>query len=283
MMALTAAVIIAPLAAVAVAAAGLNFPFPRIFDRTVMVTLFVALLLFARRLKLVELLRQGFRAELVSIWQAIGGLALASGAVGVLLALAAIAGGYVRGSVIAASMLGYLPAAMLIAVIEEGFFRAFLLAGIEGELGSFGGLLASSAIFALVHVIRSPAHFYLTRFDPLAGAKTLAAYGERMVHVDVGSPLLGLFLLGLVLGEAFVLTRRVHCSVGSHVGFVLGAKSWRLAVGGAIPRWLAGPGSVPLIAAPAAWAMSAVMLMVLTLWLGPSRRLTHPQPLPESP
>jgi len=117
----------------------------------------------------------------------------------------------------------------------------------------------------------------------MAGAKTLAAYGERIVHVDVGSLLLGLFLLGLVLGEAFVLSRRVHCSVGLHVGFVLGAKSWRLAVGGPIPRWLAGPASVPLIAAPAAWATSLVLMVVLTLWLGQSRRLTHPQPLPESP
>jgi membrane protease YdiL (CAAX protease family) len=282
-LALAAAVIIAPVAAMAIAATGLRFPFPRIFDRTVMATLFAALLLFARRLKLVDFLRQGFSSAQVGLWQAFKGLALAAGAMGVLFALTSIAGGNLRGSVIAASALRYLPAAVLIALIEEGFFRAFLLTGIESEVGSSGALLASSAIFALVHVMRSPARFYLTRFEPMAGAENLAAYAERIIRPEVAPSLLGLFLLGLVLGEAFVLTRRAYCSLGLHAGFVLGAKTWRLAVSGAIPRWLAGPGSVPLIAAPATWTISIIMLIVLPLWLVPNeQQQTHPDPLPQS-
>jgi membrane protease YdiL (CAAX protease family) len=283
-LALVAAVIIAPLAAIAVAAAGFNFPFPRIFDRVVMVTMFTVMLLFARRLKLLEFLRQGFRNARVGIWQALGGLALSAAAMSVLFGLAAIAGADLRSPVIATAMLRYLPAAMVIAVIEEGFFRAFLLAGMQGELGSSAALLASSAIFALVHVIRSPARFYLTRFEPMAGAKALAAYTTRLILPQVGPSLLGLFLLGLVLGEALVLTRRAYCSLGLHVGFVLGAKAWRLAVGGIIPRWLAGPGSVPVIAAPAAWVTSAIMLMMLRLWLGPRTQPHLPiNRLPPSP
>jgi membrane protease YdiL (CAAX protease family) len=278
-LALIAAVIIAPLAAIAVAAAGFKFPFPRIFDRVVTVAIFTAMFLFARRLKLLDLLRQGFSNAGRSAWQALGGLALSAVAMGVLFGLAAIAGGIVRGPAIAASILRYLPAAIVIAVIEEGFFRAFLLAGMQGELGSSGALLASSAIFALVHVIRSPARFYLTRFEPMAGAKALAAYATRLTHSEVGPSLLGLFLLGLVLGEAFVLTRRAYCSLGLHVGFVLGAKAWRLAVGGIIPRWLAGPGSVPVIAAPAAWVISVIMLMMLRLWPGRNQK-QHPRPDP---
>jgi hypothetical protein len=50
---------------------------------------------------------------------------------------------------------------------------------------------------------------------------------------------------------------------------VFGAKTWRVAVAGTIPRWLAGPGSVPLVAAPAAWVASAIMLIVLRLLLRP--------------
>jgi len=265
-------VLIAPVVAIALAAGGFSFPFPRIFDRTIMVTLLVTLLLLARRLKVFDFLRRGFGNARVGIGQALSGLTFAAAAIGVLFAFAAIAGGDIRGPVIGASMLRYLPAAALIAVIEEGFFRAFLLAGIEGELGSSGALLASSAIFALVHVIRSPARFYLTRFEPMAGTTVLAAYAERMIHAEAGPSLLGLFLLGLVLGEAFILTRRAYCSIGLHVGFVLGAKTWRLAVSGAVPRWLAGPGSVPLVAAPAAWVTSAIMLSALRLWLRPDKQ-----------
>jgi membrane protease YdiL (CAAX protease family) len=271
LVAVVAAVVMAPFAAVTLSAAGFRFPFPRIFDRVVMATLSATLLLFAHRLRLFEFLRQGFRTNWAGVWQGLNGFAFAAGAVSILFALASLAGGDVRGADVLPSVLRYLPAATLIAVIEEGFFRAFLLAGMKSELGSSAGLLVSSAIFAFVHVIRSPAHFYLMHYDPLAGANTLVAYGERILQIGAGPALVGFFLLGLVLGEAFVLTHRVHCSLGLHLGFVLGAKTWRQAVGGAIPRWLAGSGSVPLVAAPATWGISAVVLIVLSLWLAPSR------------
>jgi membrane protease YdiL (CAAX protease family) len=267
-LALAATVIIAPFAALATAAAGFDFPFPRIFDRVITIALFSAMLLFAHRLKLLDLLREGFSNWRAGIRQGLGGLALAAAAMSVLFGLAAAAGGNLRIAMIAAAVGRYLPAAIVIAVIEEGFFRAFLLAGIQRERGSAAALLASSVIFALVHVIRSPARFYLTQFEPMAGVKVLAAYAARLSRPEVGPSLLGLFLLGLVLGEAFILTRRVYCSLGLHVGLVLGAKAWGRAVGGIIPRWLAGPGSVPVIAAPAAWVISALMLLILWRWLG---------------
>jgi membrane protease YdiL (CAAX protease family) len=278
LVAVVGAIMIAPFAAIALAAVGFSFPFPRIFDRVMMVTLLAALLLFGHRLRLLEFLRQGFRTNQADVWQVLNGLVLAAVAVSILFALASLAGGNVRAADIFPSVLRYLPAAMLIALIEEGFFRAFLLAGMESEFGSFAGLLASSAIFALVHVIRSPARFYVVHFDPLAGAKTLVAYGERILQIGAGPALVGFFLLGLVLSESFVLTRRVHCSVGMHLGFVLGAKTWRQAVGGAVPRWLAGDGPVPLVAAPATWGVSGVVLILLSLWLprsGTTRLFKH--------
>jgi membrane protease YdiL (CAAX protease family) len=276
-LALIGAVIIAPMVASGLATAGLHFPFPRIFDRTVMVTSFATMLLFGRRLRPLDLLHRGFSGLGIGVWYSLGGLALASAAIAVLFVLAAIAGGGLRGSMVAAPLLGYVPAAALVAVIEEGFFRAFLLAGIAGELGPFGALLTSSALFAIVHVIRSPARFYLSRFEPLAGAENLALYVDRIINPGVGPPLVGLFLLGLVLGEAFILTRRVYCSLGLHAGLVLGAKTWRVVAVGTTPRWLVGTGPVPLVAAPAAWALSAVMLIVLRLWLRPAFSFNHTQ------
>jgi hypothetical protein len=55
-------VILAPAAAAAGAALGLRFPFPRIFDRTVMVTLLAALLIWSRALGFGALMRAGFAA-----------------------------------------------------------------------------------------------------------------------------------------------------------------------------------------------------------------------------
>jgi membrane protease YdiL (CAAX protease family) len=265
-LALMAAAITAPLAAIALWAAGFRFPFPRIFDRTVMLTSFAALLVMARRLKPLDLLQPAFSSPKTGIWHVLGGLALASTAMAILFGLAGITGADIRCSIIARSVLRYLPAAVSIAVVEEAFFRAFLLSGIERDIGAPVALLASSAIYAMVHVIRSPARFYVTDFEPLAGAENLAVYAERMIRPEVGLALLGLFLLGLVMGEAFVATRRAYASVGLHAGFVLGAKTWRLAAGGPIPQWLAGPGSVPLIAAPAAWSLSMILITALHFW-----------------
>ena len=62
---LAAAVIIAPVAGLAVARAGFRIPFPRIFDRVVMLALFGVIVYAARALGLVALLREasGVRAR----------------------------------------------------------------------------------------------------------------------------------------------------------------------------------------------------------------------------
>lgn len=273
---LAAAVVIAPFAAAVLAAAGLRFPFPRIFDRTVMVTLAAAMLGFARPLHLSDLIRDGFAEPRRNLRPALGGLALALVAVGVLFAAALAVHGSFPAAQIAARAARYVVAAAAIALIEEGFFRAFMLGGMLRDFGKPAALAASSAIFVIVHLVRSPARFYLTGFHPMAGLTNLAASFARIVHPGEALPMLaGLFILGLLLGAAFMLTGRVWVSAGMHAGFVLGAKTWPvIAHGGApLPRWIAGPGPVPLIAAPAGWTAAIVMLVLLPWLLGQERTL----------
>jgi hypothetical protein len=107
----------------------------------------------------------------------------------------------------------------------------------------------------------------LTGYHPLAGFKNLALSAARLGHPLAVLPVvIGLFLLGIVLGEAFILSGRVYFSIGLHAGFVIGAKTWPLVVDHlAVPRWLAGPGPVPLIAAPAAWIAAIIIAGVLPL------------------
>ena len=265
---LAAAVIIAPFAAAGVAAAGFHFPFPRIFDRTVMVTLLVALLCFARPLRLFELLREGFAGPRANLVRTGAGLLLALVAVGSLFGIAAYFGSShsIPYREIAMRASSAVVAAIVIGVIEEGFFRAFLLGGMESDVGSGGAVLVSSAIYAMAHVVRAPAHYYLIGIHPAAGVRNLAESAIRLAHPLAALPeLLGLFLLGALLGEAFLLSRTVYFSIGMHAGFVLGAKSWPALADSRIrvPRWLAGSGPVPLIGAPAAWAMAVALILLL--------------------
>jgi len=280
---LATAVIIAPFAAAGVAAAGFHFPFPRIFDRTVMVTLLVALLSFARPLRLFELLRAGFARPRANLVRVGAGLLLALVAVAALFGIAAYicSGRSIPYREIAARASSFVVAAIVIGIVEEGFFRAFLLAGMERDFGSGGAVFISSAIYAMAHVVRSPAHYYLIGVHPGAGLRDLAESVIRLTHPVAAFPeLLGLFLLGAVLGEAFLLSRTVYFSIGMHVGFVLGAKSWPAIAdsGIRVPRWLAGRGPLPLIGSPAAWAMAvALMLLLPTLMGRPAPAQTHRQ------
>jgi membrane protease YdiL (CAAX protease family) len=264
-----AAVVLAPLAADAVAGAGLRIPFPRIFDRVVMITLAAAMLLLARRLGLMHLLRDGFDNPRRTLPQLLIG---AVAALAVMASLFAVAIAIAHPPLAIASLLWralrYAPAALLIGLIEEAFFRAILLGGIAQHFGIRAALIVSAAIYALAHLVRSPRHYYLTGFHPAAGFENLVASLARIAHPDdLVAMMVGLFLLGLVLGTAFVVTGRVYLSVGLHAGFVIGAKCWPLVAVGAneYPRWLAGPGPIPLIAAPAAWAAALALLVVIAL------------------
>ncbi len=266
---LIAAVIVAPIAAVAVASAGWRYPFPRIFDRTVMATLLLAMIWAARDLKLVALLRGGFVHPVrESSARVIRGLIVAFCALAILFALALRASGSGMGGfgAVESRVPGYILSAIAIAIIEEGFFRAFLLGGLKTDFGNRVALLASAAFYAVAHLVRSPAHFYVTRYEPAAGLVTLGHSIDQLSHPATAIPtLIGLFLLGIVLGEAFLITGSVYFSMGLHCGFVLGAKLWpKIVLGrGALPWWIAGAGPIPLIGGAAAWVIAIVIFVAI--------------------
>ncbi|MGH7842480.1 MAG: CPBP family glutamic-type intramembrane protease [Candidatus Binataceae bacterium] len=262
-----AAVVLAPLAADGVARAGFRIPFPRIFDRVVTATLAAAMLLLARRLELVRLLREGFGEPRRNLSQLLVGIGVALAVMAALFAVAiAIAHPQFAIGALGLRVLRYSAAALLIGLLEEAFFRAILLGGMVRDFGRRAALTLSAAIYALAHLVRSPRHYYLTGLHATAGFENLVASLARIAHPDgLIAMTLGLFLLGLVLGAAFLVTGRAYLSVGLHAGFVIGAKCWPLVAAGAtpIPRWLAGPGPVPLIAAPAAWIAALALLAVI--------------------
>jgi membrane protease YdiL (CAAX protease family) len=266
---LGAAIILAPIVAVAVASLGWRYPFPRIFDRTVMATLLIAMLFASRDLNLAALISRGFKHPLApSVARAIRGFVVAMCAIAILFALAFAVGGAGDGDHKAAAALipKYLLSAIAIAVIEEGFFRAFLLGGMKEDFGNRVALIASAAIYALAHLVRSPAKYYVSGYEPAAGLFNLAHSVDQFKDPAIAIPtLIGLFLLGLVLGEAYLLTGSVYFSMGLHCGFVLGSKLWPKVIlnRAAISWWIAGGGAIPLIGGAAAWVIAVVILATL--------------------
>ena len=234
-----------------------------------MATLFLAMLFAARDLNLGSLLSRGFKHPLApSVARAIRGFVVAMCAIAILFALALAVGGAGAGDHTAAAALipKYLLSAIAIAIIEEAFFRAFLLGGMMEDFGNRVALIASAAIYALAHLVRSPARYYVSGYEPAAGLFNLAHSVDQFSNPAIAIPtLIGLFLLGLVLGEAYILTGSVYFSMGLHCGFVLGAKLWPKIIlnRAAISWWIAGGGAIPLIGGAAAWVIAIVILATL--------------------
>jgi membrane protease YdiL (CAAX protease family) len=264
--AVAAAVALSPVAAAALAAFGFHLPFPRIFDRIVIAALLLAILWNARAFKLRRRLARGFAQPFANLTPALGGLAVAIAAIAVLWMLAATIIDGAATVVVLSRAAAYLPAAILIAVIEEGFFRAFLLAGMESDFGRRGAIVASSAVYALAHLVRSPARFYLTGLEPAAGARNLVAALGQLAAPHIAVPaIVGLFLVGLILGAGFVQSGTVYFSIGLHAGLIVGLKSWMVTDRAALPQWLFGFGRFPLVSGAAAWAVAIVVLALVRL------------------
>src|SRR5581483_507119 len=196
---LAAAVLLAPFVAVGVAWAGFSFPFPRIFDRVVMVALGVAMVIAARALRVFPLLRTGFAHPAANLSLAARGLAVALGVMALLLAIAAAIHGLGHAGHALRMLPKYALSGIVIALIEEGFFRAFLFGGMEADFGRTGSLIVSSAIYAIAHLVRAPAHFYVTSLEPDAGVRTLAlSFSQLGAPLTALPTLFVLFLLGIV-------------------------------------------------------------------------------------
>jgi len=271
---LALAVVLAPFVAVAVARLGFRFPFPRIFDRVVMIGLVLVLILGAQDLKLVSLLRKGFAGPVANLALTARGLLVALGVMVVLFLVASVIQGFPPASQATRLLPKYVLSAVVIAVVEEAFFRAFLFGGMEGDFGSTGALIVSSTIYALAHLVRAPGRFYATTLDLTAGVRTLGlSFSQLSAPLSALPTLIGLFLLGIVLAEAFILTGTVWFSVGLHAGFVIGAKLWpkMMVTRRGLPGWLAGWGRQPLISGAAAWVAALAVLLLLRALAGTRR------------
>ena len=280
LVAVVAAALIAPWVGAFVDVLGFRFPFPRIFDRIVMITLAVVMIRSAKPLKLGARLKAGFANPVANLGRVARGFAIAIMAVAAIwTAATVISGSGVAGSLkLLTHLPGTLAAALLIAIIEEAFFRAILLDGMRDDFGSRPALVLSAAVYALAHLVRAPARFQLHGIHPLAGLGVLAAsFGQFSDPAAVIPPLIGLFLLGLVLGQAFLLTGTVYFSLGMHAGFVVGAKSWRFvtAAGDSLPIWLVGDARPPLIGGAGAWIIALTLLLLIKPLSGTTARTSN--------
>lgn len=253
------------------------WPYSRVFDRVAMAVVLVLLIL----------LRRSFSLRDLRYYLTPGGIADKSRDLLWGLAITLIA------SFIAAEMLIYLQLltvgprtaaflsqkailaiipALLISLIEEGFFRVVLFGGLKRVLTPIFAAVICSAIYAVVHFIAPAKKFVFSGYSITVGFDYLLEVGKRFLEPGVGPALFGLFLVGLVLSYSIQRTRSFTFCVGLHTGWVFAMKliSSATDLGPALSN-LGGVGRrYVLVGLPVGWA--SILGVFCAVWFLSRRR-----------
>lgn len=117
-----------------------------------------------------------------------------------------------------------IPAALLISIIEETFFRFFLFLSLRRFLPFFGAAVLSSLLYAVVHFIQPVKSWEFTELGISTGFSYLGLLLERFTQDGLLEAALGLFLIGLVLCFTVERTRSILPAIGLHAGWVTTTK-----------------------------------------------------------
>jgi len=256
--------IASPWITLAANALGFSFKFSRVYNRVFEVLLVAAIVFGWRRLDLGNARQIGLRHPR---WARDLGAGLLVGVLGVGAGvLACWLGGAMAPELryavpktiwkAAAGMLG----AVLVGVGEEALFRGVLLRRFTDDLGRPGGIVLSTAIYAIVHALRPGGS---REVYPWAGVDRTLALFEPLARPGVVPGVLGLFGLGLILVLARQRTESLWTSIGIHAAWVTVFRVGRLLFDiRPTPVWLIGPGWPPLVG-----GVGGLIALVVTLGL----------------
>ena len=168
--------------------------------------------------------------------------------------------------------LGVIPAAIVISVIEESFFRVLVFGKLREVAPTFLAALASSLFYAVLHFVSPDKSFEYTGWSPTIGFEYFGAVLERFSQPGVSFGIVGLTLVGLVLCFALRRTGSLGLCFGLHAGWVLAAKmTMKIARRAPDVEFPTGAGRRNfLVTRPEAWG--SVLLCLLVLWLWYRRR-----------
>ena len=139
------------------------------------------------------------------------------------------------------TVLGFLPVAFLVSVLEELVFRGFILQRLL-TISRPLAIIGSSALYAIVHLKTAPLAFETWR------------------------ELSGLFILGGVLSLAYLVTNQLYLSIGLHALLAYGARVNKLLIEFQNPSlsWLVGTSR--LINGLASWVVLLFISGVIMWW-----------------
>jgi hypothetical protein len=238
-----------------------TYPFHRIFDRSIMLVALAGLWPLLRALGFCCWSDLGYVRT--SAWwrHLLAGYILGVVTLALMVAVLAVFGGhrvtFTRSSgQMAGAAVKFFFVGVLVAVVEETFFRGALQGALQRRLNVALAVVIASAVYSAVHFLKpSGVNIAANQVTWTSGGKCLVwIFTQFMCQKGVAIRFVSLFLAGCVLGLAYAKTKALYLSIGLHAGWVLVNE---------FVRWLA---TLDVTREVASWPM-LVALLVLVFWL----------------
>jgi membrane protease YdiL (CAAX protease family) len=271
-----------PWVAMGLQALGFAFHFSRVYNRIFEILLVLLIVFGWRRLDLGSATDIGLRDRR---WARELGRGVLIGVVGVGAGVFACWLGsamipqlrYDAGKTVGKAVAGVL-GALVVGIGEEALFRGVLLRRFTNDLGRTGGVLLTTAIYAIVHALRPGGPREAFAF---AGIERTLALFAPLGRPEVVPSMIGLFGLGLLLAVARLRTGGLWLSVGIHAAWVAVFRVGRLFLDiRKTPAWLVGPGWPPLVGGAGGLVALAVTALLLRAALPGRSRLPAREGIP---
>jgi CAAX protease family protein len=118
-------------------------------------------------------------------------------------------------------LLKYLGVAFAVAFGEEIFFRGIVLQSFRADLKAFFALILMAVLFSFVHFLKPEDSVEMGRLDYLAGFKALPRFLDWMGSFESFIMVaIGLFLMGIAMGVAYLSTQSLFLPIGIHAGWI---------------------------------------------------------------
>lgn len=171
------------------------------------------------------------------------------------------------------------PAAILIALIEESFFRVLLFEKLKERFWYPAAAALCSLVYAVVHFIAPVKTYQYSGFGLFVGFEYLGAVLERMLNPALLPAFFGLFFVGMLLCHVIHRTGSLFLCVGLHMGWIAAMKlsnySTAAAPGFEFPL---GVGRrYFLVAEPFVWVSIAIVWVIILM--AQKRFKVDPQPV----
>ncbi len=165
------------------------------------------------------------------------------------------------------SLMAALPAAVLVSVIEESFFRVFIFDSLRRRMHVVGAALLCSSFYASVHFIAPARDFVYPGWSLTVGFEYLGRVFSRYALPAVWAGMVGLVLIGLVLCWTIRTTRSIYLCIGLHAGWFFAAKAAvylaNVAAGAELPAGV--DERYFLVGRP--WSWLSILMVGLCVWV----------------